>query len=188
MPEAMASLTVRPAQDADLDEVVRIYVDSWNHGFRNLMPAIEADADRRERWAQDLAQPPPHRWWVAVRGTRIAGFAGICPSRDPVDPELGELDTIAVDALAWRTGVGTMLMATALSWLCADGYRLALLWTLGAYPRGAAFYAATGWYLNGATRQAGSRVRYDHDLTELGAAAVQQGLAADTSPGRSEVR
>ena len=128
------------------------------------MPAIAADPDRLDRWAKDLAQPPPHRWWVAVRGARVVGFAGICPSRDPVDPQLGELDTIAVDPPAWRTSVGTELMATALQWLRADGYRSALLWTLDRYPRGAAFYASTGWRRNGATRQTDSQVRYDHDL------------------------
>ena len=164
MPEHLASLIVRTAQVTDLDEVVRVYVDSWNQGFGDLMPAIAADPDRLDRWAADLAQPLPHRWWVAVRGVEIVGFAGIGPSRDPVDPQLGELDTIAVDPPAWRTGVGKELMATALKWLRGDGYRSALVWTLSRYPRGSAFYASTGWRPNGATRQAGSQVRHDHDL------------------------
>ena len=172
MPEATTPVTVRGVQESDVNEVVRIYVDSWNRGFGDLIPPIAADRGRLERWTNDLAKPPPHRWWVAVRGARVAGFAGICTSRDPVDPELGELDTIAVDPPAWRTGVGTQLMAIALRWLRADGYRSALLWTLGHYPRADAFYTSTGWCRSSMTRQAGSQVRYDHDLAGLEAVAV----------------
>jgi GNAT superfamily N-acetyltransferase len=162
--EHARSLTVRTAEVADLDEVVRVYVESWNRGFGDLMPVIAADPDRLDRWAAALGQPPPHRWWVAVRDTAIVGFAGIGPSRDPIDPRLGELDTIAVDPRAWRTGVGTELVATALRSLRTDGYRSALLWTLAEYPRGSAFYTSLGWRSNGATRRAGKEARYDHDL------------------------
>jgi len=94
----------------------------------------------------------------------IVGFVGVCSSRDPIDPTLGELDTIAVDPPVWRTGVGRELMTVALQWLRSDGYRSALLWALSRYPRGACFYEATGWQLNGASRQGGQQVRYDHRL------------------------
>jgi GNAT superfamily N-acetyltransferase len=94
----------------------------------------------------------------------IVGFVGIRPSRDPIDPTLGEIDTIAVNPPVWRTGVGTSLMSVALHWLRSDGYGSALLWTLSGYTRGASFYRATGWRPNGARRQGGQQVRYDHDL------------------------
>ena len=64
-----------------------------------------------ERWRRDLSLGVPHRWWVAERAGGIVGFVGICPSRDPIDPQLGEIDTIAIDQPHWRTGVGTMLMS-----------------------------------------------------------------------------
>jgi GNAT superfamily N-acetyltransferase len=159
-----AELTVRPATPDDAEAVVHVYVDSWNSGFGPLMPAIAADRQRIDRWRGALAESPPARWWVAERHGAIVGLVGIRPSRDPIDPTLGELDTIAVDPGAWRSGVGRTLMSVALRWLRSDGYRSALLWTLRQYPRGISFYEATGWRPGGAHRQGGQQVRYDHDL------------------------
>jgi GNAT superfamily N-acetyltransferase len=92
-----------------------------------------ADAARIPRWRATLSEPPPARWWVAER-ERVVGVIGIGPSRDPIDPALGEVDTLAVDPVAWRTGVASASMAVALAALRADGYRPALLWTLSNYP------------------------------------------------------
>jgi 8-oxo-dGTP pyrophosphatase MutT (NUDIX family)/GNAT superfamily N-acetyltransferase len=165
MHEHTPRLELRPATPDDAADVLRIYVDSWNAGFGALMPRIEVDPARVLSWRRALAEPPPARWWVAERDHVIVGFIGIRPSRDPIDSTLGEVDTIAVDPPAWRTGVGRALMSAALRALCADGYRSAALWTLSGYPRGASFYEATGWRLHGATRDDGRQVRCDHDLS-----------------------
>jgi N-acetylglutamate synthase-like GNAT family acetyltransferase len=92
-------------------------------GFGGLMPNREVDSELIARWRADLSASPPKRWWVALRDDSIVGFVGIAPSRDPIDPTLGELDTIAVEPSHWRTGVGTVLMSHALHHLSADGYR-----------------------------------------------------------------
>ena len=107
-------LTIRSATPADVDDVTRIYIDSWNAGYGELLSQADRTVtpDLVERWSHDLARPVPHRWWVAERMGSIVGVAGIGPSRDPVDPQLGELDTIAVDAPYWRTGIGRTLMST----------------------------------------------------------------------------
>jgi lincosamide nucleotidyltransferase A/C/D/E len=162
--ESKAALKIRPAGPDDAEAIVRIYVDSWNAGFGPRMPAIEADAARISRWRKDLSDSTATRWWLAERGGEIVGFVGIGPSRDPIDPDLGELDTIAVDPRAWRTGIGKALMAVALEGLRSEGYHSAVLWTLRDYPQAESFYVATGWRLNGATRREGQQVRYDHGL------------------------
>src|SRR6266508_3040865 len=157
-------LKIRPAGPGDVDAIVRIYVDSWNAGFGPRMPAIEADAARIGRWRKALAKSSSTRWWLAERGAEIVGFVGIGPSRDPVDPSLGEIDTIAVDPRAWRTGVGKALMSVAFEGLRSAGYHSAVLWTLSDYPQAESFYVATGWRLNGAMRRDVQQVRYDHEL------------------------
>jgi GNAT superfamily N-acetyltransferase len=151
---------VRPARAMDTGDVLRIYVDSWNQGFGDLMPHKEWTDAAFERWKTDLAAPPPMRWWVAERRGKVVGFAGIGPCRDPEDPTLGELDTIAIDPPAWRTGIGEALMCEAHRWLEADGYREAALWTLSAYPRGAGFYVAMGWRRTEHLRDEGRQMRY----------------------------
>jgi N-acetylglutamate synthase-like GNAT family acetyltransferase len=160
----VGTLNVRPAAPGDVDAIVRIYVDSWNADFVPRLPAIEADAARINRWRNALAESSATRWWLVERDGEIVGFVVIGPSRDPIDPNLGELDTIAVDPKAWRTGVGKALMSVALEGLRSAGYHSAVLWTLSDYPQAENFYIATGWRLNGATRQDGQQVRYDHEL------------------------
>jgi len=162
-----ATLKIRPAGPGDVEAIVRIYVDSWNAGFGPRMPAIEADAARLSRWRKDLSGSSATRWWLAERGDETVGFVGIGPSRDPIDPDLGELDTIAVDPRIWRTGVGKALMSIALEGLRSEGYHSAVLWTLSDYPQAESFYIATGWRPNGATRQDGRQIRYDHGLWQV---------------------
>jgi GNAT superfamily N-acetyltransferase len=151
--------SIRPATPGDARRVVEIYVESWNVGFAGLMPGIEVDDGRVERWAGELGGGPA-TWWVAEHDGLIAGLVGIGPSRDPVDPELGELDTIAVGPAHWRTGIGTALMRTAIEGLTEAGYPEAILWTLANYPQGQRFYESTGWRADGNTRDNGHQVRF----------------------------
>ncbi len=156
--------SIRRAGPADAETVVRIYVASWNAGFGERMRTRAVDDEMVGRWRRDLAAAPPHYWWVAERAGTIIGVAGIGPSRDPLDPALGELDTIAVDPAAWRTGIGRLLMSQVLRALSEGPYREAIVWTLANYPLGAAFYEATGWIANGRTRDDGRQVSYTHAL------------------------
>ncbi len=149
-------ITIRPASADDALRVVEVYVDSWNAGFVGLMPPIALDEGRVARWAGELAEG---NWWVAEYDGVVAGLVGVGPSRDPLDPQLGELDTIAVDPTYWRTGIGTALMHKALDELAA-GYPEAILWTLADYDRGQRFYASTGWHPDGNTRDNGHQVSY----------------------------
>jgi N-acetylglutamate synthase-like GNAT family acetyltransferase len=157
-------MRIRNANAADAEAITAIYADSWNAGFGARMRAIDADSARVERWRHDLSEATPTQWWVAEREGVIVGFVGIGPCRDPVEEGLGELDTIAVAPHAWRSGVGKALMMVALGALRSAGFRAAALWTLRDYPLGEAFYAAAGWRLNGAMRDGGNQIRYDHDL------------------------
>ncbi len=156
----MREPTIRAANGNDARAIAHIYIASWNAGFRGLMPQRQIDTDLVARWAQEIVAPLPHRWWVAEVAGMIVGFTGIGPSRDPIDPDLGELDTIAVDPSMWRRGIGRALLSEALHSLIADGYREAVLWTLAGYEQGQSFYEAMGWSLDGVTRDEGRQVRY----------------------------
>ena len=162
-------LTIRPATPADVDEVTWIYIDSWNAGFGELLSQADRTVtpDLVERWSHDLALPDPHRWWVAERMGSIVGVVGIGPSRDPVDPQLGELDTIAVDPPHWRTGIGRALISLAFQYLVSDGYNEAIVWTVEGYERGIAFYEAMGWRRDGGVRDEGRQVRFRRNLARL---------------------
>ena len=151
-------LVVRPGTAADADCVAAIYVESWNAGFGDLMGVREVDTGLVARWRRDLGAGP-QRWWVAERDARVVGFAGVGPSRDPVDARLGELDTIAVTPDEWRSGVGRALMTVARRALDAE-FAEAIVWTVAGYERGHRFYEATGWTADGGTRAEGREVSF----------------------------
>ncbi|HEY0693597.1 MAG TPA: GNAT family N-acetyltransferase [Kribbella sp.] len=159
------TVSIRPASAGDAPRVAQIYVQSWNLGFGQLMPPLVLDGDRVSRWAAELITGRT-RWWVAEWDGLLAGFVGVGPSRDPVDPELGELDTIAVDPGRWRTGIGTALMRTALEAFVDDGFPEAILWTLAAYDRGQRFYESAGWKRDGGVRDEGHQVSFRHSLRQ----------------------
>ena len=161
--------TIRPATTADTEVIVRIYIDSWNASYGELLSQADRTVTEEltERWRRDLGRPLPYRWWVAERSAAIVGFIGIGPSRDPVDPRLGEVDTIAVDEPHWRTGVGRVLMSLAVQNLVSDGYDDAILWPVEGYERGINFYEAMGWRRDGEVRDGGRQVRFRRGLAAL---------------------
>jgi GNAT superfamily N-acetyltransferase len=123
------------------------------------MPPQALTEERVARWERDLTSGP-QRWWAAERDGRIVGLVSIGPSRDPVDDELGELDTVAVDPREWRKGVGRALMSAAIDGLRAAGYAKAILWTVAGYERGRIFYESTGWQADGGARDDGRQVSF----------------------------
>jgi N-acetylglutamate synthase-like GNAT family acetyltransferase len=157
--------SLRRAVPADAPGVADVYVTSWNTGFAGLMPPRVMDSVQVARWTHDLGETSL-RWWVAHAGHTMLGFVGTGPSRDPVDPSLGELDTIAVSPAAWRHGVGRRLMFAALDDLRDANYRECILWTLGDYETGRGFYEATGWHATGDVRDSGSQIAFRRSLAQ----------------------
>lgn len=159
-------LTIRPASPTDTDAVTRIYITSWNAGFGPLLdsPNRRVTPDLITQWRSALARTPPHRWWVAGDDGEITGFVGIRPSRDPVDPRLGELDTIAVAPEHWRRGIGRKLATVAHAHLVEDGYDAAILWTVTGYAQGLRFYDSLGWKPDDGARDNGRQIRLRLEL------------------------
>ena len=149
---------------SDAEPVVEVYVASWNAGFGTLMPHRVVDEALVDRWRTDLVDVGVWRVAVDSGSGRILGFAGTRPSRDPLDPDLGELDTIAVAPDCWRRGVGSVLMRDAIDVMARAGYAEAVLWTLADYPLGQDFYRRTGWSASGEARAEGRQVAFRRRL------------------------
>ena len=152
-------LHFREATPADAEAVARVYVASWNEGFADLMPPRVLSPDQIARWSRDLGTAPV-RWRLAESAGSVIGFVGTGPSRDPIEPDLGELDTIAVAPSAWRQGVGRRLMTSAMDGLRDAGYRHGILWTLADYEQGRNFYETTGWRSSGEVRDSGRQIAF----------------------------
>ncbi len=152
----MPTVSIRTASASDAPSVAAVYVASWNAGFGDRLGHRDLDGTAVGRWAADLIGAND-AWFVAELGDTVAGFAGLGPSRDPVDGTLGELDTIAVEPGYWRRGIGRALMDRCLSVL-AGRYAEAIVWTLAGYEPALRFYGATGWAPDGGSRAGGTQV------------------------------
>jgi ribosomal protein S18 acetylase RimI-like enzyme len=155
-------VVLRDAVARDAAVIARVYVKSWNQGFGHLLGLRELTPELIVRWRDDLTGARAD-WTVAEADGVVVGFVGVGPSRDPVDPAVGELDTIAVDPGHWRTGIGSALMRHAVGVLQRSWSR-AILWTPDSYDRGRAFYRATGWTPLEGTRADGREIAFGRDL------------------------
>lgn len=95
---------LRAYRSSDIDALADLWVRAWS----KAMPSIEF-LGRRPWIVAHLALPAR----IVVAGEHPAGFAMVWPER-------GELDQLAVDPVAWGTGVADALMGWAKS-VCPTG-------------------------------------------------------------------
>src|SRR6476469_2661950 len=96
----MADVSVRPAGPADVDDVSRIQVVTWQHGYASILPAAVLELvtveNAREAWQQAITAPPTpqHRVLVAQEQDQVVGFAALAPA-DDAQPDDADPDTTA---------------------------------------------------------------------------------------------
>jgi len=151
---------VRPAVDGDAAAIARVHVDSWRGAYRGLLPDRILDglsvSGRETLWRQRIAPASRGpRTLVAEVGGSVEGFVTfVIRARDIEEPAgVGEIPALYVSPPAWRSGVGTALLAAALDALRAAGCREAILWMLDGNRRAALFYRSRGWADDGGRRR-----------------------------------
>jgi GNAT superfamily N-acetyltransferase len=129
------ALVVRPARPADAGTIARVYVDTWRHTYRGLLPQPFLDsmsyAGHERRWRQTLAAGG---WgFVAEMDRRVVGFAsgGRCRSRGSWSGELFVLYVLA----PWQGhGIGRALFDATHFELARRGHGDMLVWVLASNP------------------------------------------------------
>lgn len=166
----MTGIVVRPAGSADVPAIAAVHVQSWQHGYRGLLPAEVLDrldpADRIPRWRAAVAESSWPGRGVLLASTSpddaggglipgpVSGFANLLPSRDAgANPATtAEIFSFYVRPDRWRRGIGRRLMAAALETLTVAGYVEATLWALEGNDRAIDFYRSLGWVADGAVK------------------------------------
>jgi GNAT superfamily N-acetyltransferase len=169
---------VRPARPGEGARLVEIYLSSGRAAWaRHLSPVglagVTSPVEDWERWISD----PDLIVLVAERRADPAALAVLCRSTDPdSDPALvALLDRLYVEPASWRRGLGRALIDGAMEALSERRFREVTLWT-AEWNTSRGFYQATGWTLDGATREktfAGStftEVRYRTQVSPRGGA------------------
>jgi GNAT superfamily N-acetyltransferase len=150
---------LRPATPADVDDVARVHVRSWQAGYRGLIADEVLDAlrpeDRAAAYTFGSGDPADPLTVVAVDdaeddGETICGLVTIVAG----DTAVGEVRALYADPARWDTGVGRALIADARHRLRAAGHTTAELWVLAGNTRADRFYRRDGWAPTGETRSA----------------------------------
>ncbi|MBE1575228.1 GNAT family N-acetyltransferase [Amycolatopsis roodepoortensis] len=141
---------IRPATVEDAWPIAEVNVRSWQSAYQGLLPELYlrdlSVEGRAARWQRTLADPANQGdILVLVEDGTLLGFTA-------VDRIRGELRAIYLDPERWGTGLGRLLLDTAVAALRESGHREATLWVLDTNKRAQRFYAAGGWVPDGATK------------------------------------
>jgi GNAT superfamily N-acetyltransferase len=169
------TVTLRPADAADVDAVGALHHRSRVAAYRELVPAealaamsaqaLSAWWRERWRWERDT-----HRMTLAERDGRLVGFSYVGPEEEHT-PGVGQLYAIHLEPSEQGRGVGRALMVDALDAMRAAGWPRAVLWVLAGNAHARAFYERGGWRADGRRREdalgpvSTAQVRYAKDLT-----------------------
>jgi GNAT superfamily N-acetyltransferase len=147
---------IRRATPADAMAVADVHIHSWRVGYRGLIPQDFLDelsiAEQASRYAFATDEPTDIHTLVAVDGSAICGHVTVGPSRDPDQPDIGEVWSLYVAQPHWGTGVAQVLFAAGIDALVHAGHGRALLWVMAANSRARRFYESAGWRPDGAAR------------------------------------
>ena len=158
---------LREATPADALDIAAVHVESWQVGYRGLIPddvlAGLSVESREQWWRQTLSVPGMRGTLVAVQDTAVLGFA-VRRRRPRGRPDCGELYAMYLRPTSWRRGMGSALHAAALARLRALGYDRASLWMLAGNERALRFYRRLGWAEDGRRKviDGPGGVRMDH--------------------------
>jgi ribosomal protein S18 acetylase RimI-like enzyme len=162
------SVTVRPADVDDLDQVVDVFLGCWRETYAAVLPRrlvdTMTDEGARELWARAARESAPGDLLVALGAVpearetpavpevpavpavpevpaRIVGVARL----GPVVGTTGHLASLYVSPRAQGLGVGRRLMEAALTRLAVAGATSATLWVFRDNAPSIAFYRHLGW-------------------------------------------
>ena len=159
----MADVSVRPARPDDVGEIGRIQVDTWRHGYRDILPSVVLDALAPEEvaaaWADAVTAPPSPRHHVLVAQEQewTVGFVALAPASDLEADDPAPDTTVVVGPLLveprWsRRGHGSRLLAAAVDHAREDGMTRAIAWVPEADTTSKEFYVSAGWAPDGLAR------------------------------------
>lgn len=162
----MAEAAVRPAQPADVVEIARLQVLTWQTGYADILPPdVVAGLDAETaaaQWLQTIEQGPA-TVLVATEGPWIVGFCSAGPSPEsesaaangvpaPDAATVGLIATLLVEPRWGRRGHGGRLLAHATATLREAGSTRAIVWTPEQNTPSRRFYGKAGWAPDGVLR------------------------------------
>lgn len=158
----MDGIHVRRLEEGDdLAAVARVYVRSWRHAYRGIVPQGFLDSLSEGFWQLGLAKDI-ERTFIACEGGEAVGVCTYGPARCEALTGWGEVVSLYVLPDRARRGAGTALLEAALEALRGEGFERAYLWVLADNASARAFYERRGFKLierENVVEVAGERLR-----------------------------
>jgi phosphinothricin acetyltransferase len=117
----MTDVSIRPATPADTPAITAIYDDAVRHGTASFELDPPGEAEMRRRMDNLLGRDFPY--FVATRGTAIAGYAYAGPYHQRPGYRFTVEDSIYVAPALHQGGVGTTLLSALIVACEQRGYR-----------------------------------------------------------------
>ena len=181
----MALGYVRPAREADAEEITRIQLTTWRTAYASIVPASVLDGLDiewiTERWRASCAQPPStaHQVFVAVEqsesdpsAVRTVGFAAVGPDTED-DTGGGLITELLVEPRFGRRGHGSRLLSASVALWRANDVEVGYTWVFTRDAAALNFYRSAGWETDGTRRLLEMddvqvpQLRLHADITEL---------------------
>jgi len=148
---------VREATSADARGIAEVHVRCWQAAYGGILPRQMLDdlsVDlRSDFWGAELSDENSGARTLVAEDPpdAIAGFITVVlPSRDnDAGEHTAEIAATYVDPSRWNAGVGRSLLREALAGLDDKQWAVATLWIFQRNAQGRAFYARSGFRLDG---------------------------------------
>ncbi|PZS30171.1 MAG: GNAT family N-acetyltransferase [Pseudonocardiales bacterium] len=154
----MADVSVRAAGPADVAEIARVQLVTWQTAYASILPARVLEGltqvEVAAHWADAVETPPSprHRVLVALEQDWVVGFAAVQPAEGPDAASAGLVTTLLVEPRWGRRGHGSRLLAATVDALREHGCQTALAWVLEPDRVSRGFYLSAGWEPDGMAR------------------------------------
>jgi len=173
----MALASVRPAVDADVDEIVRIQAETWRLVYADLLPPAALDAltgdDARSTWHDAVAAGDPFHVFVALEGEWTVGFCAAAHYAGQDGLAIAEVSTLLVEPRWGRRGHGGRLLAVAGAALRRAGSQEGRAWVPEADTASRRFYDRAGWAADGAVRTLDTGERTVREIRHAGPLSLE---------------
>ncbi len=133
----------------NIDEVGRVYAESWRAGYQGILPKKFLDRLTSDRWDATLKADPASTIALFDQKETVLGAATVCFSREPGREGYGEIVGIYLRPAVTGRGYGRMLMEAALQKLRDNGCEAACLWTFAQNVHAEGFYTHMGFRASG---------------------------------------
>ncbi len=155
----MDATLVREAAESDIPALARLHVAAWRLAYGGILPPrllAALSEDEFERIWSGLLRDAARTTLVVCAGAAAQPAGFVAFRREPEAEIIG----LYVDPAHWRTGLGTLLMSTALQRMA--GAPRVVLWVMRDNARARSFYERAGFAPTGARRESARHdVRFD---------------------------